>query len=275
MGPGVGRSISARHDGPSRADRHAPAPAALRRSSRSRSWTSPTRPRTRRSSSASRRGRKTTAPGEWIMTTPVGEPHFFVTRSWRDLAEGRLPDRHVLDRASREHPVMIQAWAPVTPNVMRLQQHGAGPARPRRTNARADRRGLDREGRSGSADGDPDRIGHQLLQLRQLQPLAVAADPLRAVGQGVRSRRARHAPVQRPRGHDHLREPRDGGRAHRCYRALRLADALTLRVAVAQEAESYGLPWSRPKTVDEFTRDCEQAADERRDCKTGSFAFSA
>ena len=61
---------------------------------------------------------QTTAPGEWIMTTPVGEPHFFVTRSWRDLAEGRLPDRHVLDRASREHPVMIQAWAPVTPNVL-------------------------------------------------------------------------------------------------------------------------------------------------------------
>src|SRR4029077_4486312 len=38
-------------------------------------------------------------------------------RSWRDLAEGRLPDRHVLDRATTDHPVFIQAWAPVTPNV--------------------------------------------------------------------------------------------------------------------------------------------------------------
>lgn len=45
-----------------------------------------------------------TPPGEWIMTTPVGEPHYFVRRSWRDLAEGRLPDRRVLDRAAAEHP---------------------------------------------------------------------------------------------------------------------------------------------------------------------------
>ena len=52
------------------------------------------------------------------MTTPVGEPHFFVTRSWRDLAEGRLPDRQVLDRATTAHPVMIQAWAPMTPNAI-------------------------------------------------------------------------------------------------------------------------------------------------------------
>jgi len=53
----------------------------------------------------------TTPPGEWIMTTPVGEPHYFIRRSWRDLAEGRLPDRHVLDRATAAHPIFIQAWA--------------------------------------------------------------------------------------------------------------------------------------------------------------------
>jgi hypothetical protein len=35
------------------------------------------------------------------MTTPVGEPHYFIRRSYRDLAEGALPDRHVLDRATR------------------------------------------------------------------------------------------------------------------------------------------------------------------------------
>src|SRR5215469_358969 len=55
--------------------------------------------------------------GEWIMTTPVGEPHYFIRRSYRDLAEGELPDRSVLDRAAPGHPVFIQAWAPVTPNV--------------------------------------------------------------------------------------------------------------------------------------------------------------
>ena len=30
----------------------------------------------------------TTPTGEWIMATPVGEPHYFIRRSWRDLAEG-------------------------------------------------------------------------------------------------------------------------------------------------------------------------------------------
>lgn len=66
---------------------------------------------------AIRRKAEHTPKGEWIMTTPVGEPHYFHRRSYRTLAEGVLPDRHVLDRATAEHPVMIQAWAPVTPNV--------------------------------------------------------------------------------------------------------------------------------------------------------------
>ena len=35
----------------------------------------------------------------------------------RSRREGDLPDRHWLDRASAEHPVFIQAWAPVIPNV--------------------------------------------------------------------------------------------------------------------------------------------------------------
>lgn len=60
---------------------------------------------------------KNTPSGQWIMCTPVGEAHYFHRRSYRDLAEGRLPDRHILDRASSEHPVMIQAWAPMVPNV--------------------------------------------------------------------------------------------------------------------------------------------------------------
>jgi predicted amidohydrolase YtcJ len=60
------------------------------------------------------------APGEWLMTTPVGEPHYFIRHSWRDLAEGELPDRAVLDQAAPDHPVLVQAWAPVTPNVCAL-----------------------------------------------------------------------------------------------------------------------------------------------------------
>jgi hypothetical protein len=60
---------------------------------------------------------RTVPKGQWIMTTPVGEPHYFIRRSYRDLPEGDLPDRGVLDRAAPDHPVFIQAWAPVVPNV--------------------------------------------------------------------------------------------------------------------------------------------------------------
>src|SRR5690606_16388312 len=51
---------------------------------------------------------KETPPVEWIMTTPIGEAHYFIRRSYKDLAEGRMPDRHVLDQATRDHPVLIQ-----------------------------------------------------------------------------------------------------------------------------------------------------------------------
>lgn len=61
-----------------------------------------------------------TPPGQWIMCTPVGEAHYFHRRSYRDLDEGRLPEKQVLDRATDRHPVMIQAWAPVLPNVVAL-----------------------------------------------------------------------------------------------------------------------------------------------------------
>ena len=58
-----------------------------------------------------------TKPGEWILTTPVGEPHYFIRRSWRDLPERRLPNRRELDAAAPDHPVWFQAFAPETPNI--------------------------------------------------------------------------------------------------------------------------------------------------------------
>ena len=113
--------------------------------------TSRTRSRTPTSSRASPRGRATTPKGEWIMTTPVGEPHYFLRRSWRDLAEGRLPDRHVLDRAAPDHPVWIQAWAPVIPNVCAFNSAGLAQARARSRHARPGRARLDREGRRAAS----------------------------------------------------------------------------------------------------------------------------
>jgi predicted amidohydrolase YtcJ len=66
----------------------------------------------------------TTPAGEWIMCTPVGEPHYFIRRSERDLAERRLPDRWTLDTATDAHPVLIQAWAPRMPNVVAFNSAG-------------------------------------------------------------------------------------------------------------------------------------------------------
>lgn len=49
-------------------------------------------------------------PGRWVVTMPLGDPPEY--RSGPDLyAEGRLPDRHDLDAATREHPVLVRcAW---------------------------------------------------------------------------------------------------------------------------------------------------------------------
>jgi len=65
-----------------------------------------------------------TPAGQWIITTPVGEPDYFIRRSYRDLAEGRLPDRSVLDKATDKHPVFIPAWAPRTPNICAFNSAG-------------------------------------------------------------------------------------------------------------------------------------------------------
>lgn len=65
-----------------------------------------------------------TPKGEWIRCSPVGEPHYFLRSSYRDLDEGELPTRAALDDAAPDHPVWIQAWAPVTPNVTAFNTRG-------------------------------------------------------------------------------------------------------------------------------------------------------
>lgn len=73
---------------------------------------------------AIRAAAETTPPGEWIRCSPVGEPHYFIRRGWRDLAEGQLPTREVLDAAAPDHPVWIQAWAPISPNITCFNTRG-------------------------------------------------------------------------------------------------------------------------------------------------------
>ncbi|RYC80374.1 hypothetical protein BFJ63_vAg16737 [Fusarium oxysporum f. sp. narcissi] len=58
-----------------------------------------------------------TPKDEWIICSPIGEQHFFQRRSYKTLEEGTFPTREVLDQATNDHPVAIQAWAPVIPNI--------------------------------------------------------------------------------------------------------------------------------------------------------------
>ncbi|MGB3328068.1 MAG: amidohydrolase family protein, partial [Thermomicrobiales bacterium] len=45
-----------------------------------------------------------TPKGEWIVTLPVGDPPYYFEAP-ATLREGRLPNRHELDRVAPDHPV--------------------------------------------------------------------------------------------------------------------------------------------------------------------------
>jgi predicted amidohydrolase YtcJ len=202
---------------------------------------------------------ETTPPGKWIMTTPVGEPHYFLRRSYRDLAEGRLPDRHVLDRATRAHPIFIQAWAPVIPNVCAFNSAALERLRiSRATPDQVERVWIEKDG-SGEPTGilrgsvnnyytnDP-FMNELLRQMPLLQPEAVLPGTRKAMAEynrmGVTTVYEGHAMGQAEIG---------------AYQALRAENALTLRVLTTLEAESYGLPWTRPLSMAEFHENLETA----------------
>jgi predicted amidohydrolase YtcJ len=202
---------------------------------------------------------ETTPPGEWIMTTPVGEPHYFLRRSYRDLAEGRLPDRHVLDRATLAHPVFIQAWAPVIPNacafnsaaLARLRINRDTPDRVERVWIEKDTSGEPTGILRGSVNNyytnDP-FMNELLRQIPLLQPEAVLPGTQKAMAEynrmGVTTVYEGHAMGQAEIG---------------AYQALRAENALTLRVLTTLEAESYGLPWTRSLSMAEFHENLETA----------------
>ena len=203
---------------------------------------------------------RTTPKGEWIMTTPVGEPHYFLRRSWRDLAEGRLPDRHVLDRAAPDHPVWIQAWAPVIPNVTAF--NSAGLARlgiDRDTPDRVEHVWIEKD-----AHGDPTGIlrgsvtnyytgdafmNRLLCQLPMMRPDLLVPSMAQAQAQY-----ARMGVTTAYEGHV-MDGPMIGA-----YRMLHESNLLTMRVLCAPEAERYAMAWDAPLTVAELRERLEEAA---------------
>jgi predicted amidohydrolase YtcJ len=200
-----------------------------------------------------------TPVGEWVMATPVGEPHYFIRRSWRDLDEAELPDRHLLDRAAPAHPVMIQAWAPVTPNTMVLNT--AALRRLGITRSSPTRIGnvwIDRE-----PDGEPSGRVHGavntyysnepyteslLAELPLLDPAAIGPGTERGMREfnalGVTTAYEGHA----------MDFPLVAG-----YQWLRSEERLTMRILCAPEAEPYGLPWTEPLSDEEFDARLEAA----------------
>jgi hypothetical protein len=198
-------------------------------------------------------------PGNWVMTTPVGEPHYFLRRSYRDLEERELPDRLVLDRATTEHPVMIQAWAPVIPNVCALNSAGlAALGITRDTPDRVDHVWIEKD-RQGEPTGilrgsvnlyyTNDRfMGSLLKALPLLDPDAAFPGTRKAMAEynrmGVTTVYEGHAmsPLEME-----------------VYRVLRREGSLTVRVLMALEAEVYGVPWAQPLTDPEFDGNLELA----------------
>jgi predicted amidohydrolase YtcJ len=198
--------------------------------------------------------------GEWLQATPVGEPHFFHRRSYKDLTEGLLPDRRALDKASDKHPIVIQAWGPVRPSCMSF-------------NSLALRKlGITRESpdRIGNvwiekdADGEPtgrvtgsvsnyycyDDYGQQLWRgIPFLKNEFLVPGTQTAIGlfhqQGVTGVYENHMM-------DKVLID--------AYRKLRKDGLLEMRVLASQEAEAYGMPWSKPREMPDFIRRLENAA---------------
>ncbi len=202
-----------------------------------------------------------TPPGEWIMATPVGEPHYFIRRSYRDLAEGELPDRAVLDRAAPGHPVFIQAWAPVVPNVcamntLALERLGISSATPERVGTvwiEKDAAGEPTGRLRGSVTNyycDSPFMTGLLRQLPLLQADAIVPGTERAM-------RAANAMGVTTVYEAHLMT----FSLIEFYRWLRSQDRLTVRVLCAPEAEPSGVPWTDPLQPAEYSGRLERARD--------------
>ena len=193
-----------------------------------------------------------TPAGEWIQTTPVGEPHFFIRRSYRDLADRRLPDRHVLDRATTDHPVFIQAWGPTTPNICAfntrgLQAIGVNDLVPDRVSdvwIEKDERGALTGIFRGAVNNyyNIDPYWTQIL-MKMPGPASWELRDSTIAGMAEANRQ----------GVTTIYEPHNMNPAHvETYERLRQEQALTVRVMTALEAENYAYPPYWPLSMEAF-----------------------
>jgi predicted amidohydrolase YtcJ len=200
-----------------------------------------------------------TAEGEWVLATPVGEPHYFIRRSWQDLEEGALPDRAVLDRATSAHPVFIQAWAPVTPNACALNSAALAklgitretPGRVENVWIEKDERGEPTGILHGSVNNyysnDP-FINELLRQVPFFEPGSIVPGTRHAMSDynrlGVTTVYEGHLM---------------GAMEVEIYRMLHRENALTTRVLTSLEVEPYGLPWTESLSMEQFEANLELA----------------
>ncbi|MGY9074330.1 MAG: amidohydrolase [Acidimicrobiales bacterium] len=201
-----------------------------------------------------------TPPGEWIVTTPVGEPHYFVRRSYRDLDERRLPDRTVLDQATTDHPVHIEAWAPRLPNVCAFNTAGLR--------------------KCALTDTTPDRVSDVHFERADDGSLTgilhgavnnyYCFDPfwvqIRSHLPGPATWELHEATVEEmadynARGVTTVFEGHNMAPGHiAAYRDLRAADRLSVRVQCAMEVEGFAYPPWQPLTVEEYRANLELGA---------------
>jgi predicted amidohydrolase YtcJ len=203
---------------------------------------------------------RATPAGEWVMTTPVGEAFYFIRRSYRDLAEGELPSRQVLDRASNRHPVAIMAWEPNIPNVvafnsMALAALGITRELPDQVSGvtiEKDGAGEPTGRLHGSVNSvySGDDFAYQLWRkVPRADRALVPAATRRAIAEhhrlGVTAIYENHMMLKRDID---------------VFRQLRNAGELKMRVVAAQETDFFGSAWAQPREPDQFMRGLERAA---------------
>lgn len=206
-----------------------------------------------------RRRAATTPAGEWLVGTPIGAPYYFVERWYTDLAERTMPGRDVLDRASRDHPIFISAWAPRMPNVvafnsLALQRLAITDHVPDRVcDVWIDK---DTSGRiTGVLRGSVTNMYNYDPYWTQLLKKLPAMYPKDLVGPTREAIRRYNAD-----GVTTVYEAHNMTPDHiRAYRALRADGSLTMRVKAAMEVEQYAIPPFQPKTLAEFDEALELA----------------